>query len=59
MWMQGADRVATIMYDFRLSLLVTNAIIIVTTVDGTIDGELSAAEKSLQFEAAFQGKLYK
>jgi len=27
--------------------------------NGMVGGELSAVEKSLQFEAAFQGKLFK
>lgn len=57
MWMQRrADRVAAVMYDFRLSLLVTTVMTVVAAVGGTVDGELSAAEKSLQFEAAFQGE---
>lgn len=45
------------MYDFRLSLLM---IVVVAVVGGggvMVAGELSAVEKSLQFEAAFQGKL--
>lgn len=43
------------MYDFRLSLaFVTIAIVVVG--GEIVGGELSAVEKSLQFEAAFQGK---
>lgn len=43
------------MYDFRLPLaFVTMAIVVVG--GEIIGGELSAVEKSLQFEAAFQGK---
>lgn len=42
------------MYDFRLALLTT----IVVAIGTLATGELSAIEKSLQFEAAFQGKLF-
>jgi len=50
-------RAANSMYDFRLasvSLLATVAVAVGAIVGG---GELSAAEKSLQFEAAFQGEI--
>lgn len=46
----------TNMYDFRLMSLLLTAVSMVT---GMVAGELSAIEKSLQFEAAFQGKLLK
>lgn len=44
------------MYDFRLSLLTIIAVFIVGGGSVMVAGELSAVEKSLQFEAAFQGK---
>lgn len=44
------------MYDFRLSLWSTMALVALGS--GMVGGELSAVEKSLQFEAAFQGKIF-
>lgn len=48
---------ANSMYDFRLSSVLLAAVVV--AVGAMIGGELSAVEKSLQFEAAFQGKLFK
>lgn len=48
---------ANSMYDFRLSSVLLATVVV--AVGAMIGGELSAVEKSLQFEAAFQGKLFK
>uniref|UniRef100_A0A2S2NPU2 Pikachurin n=1 Tax=Schizaphis graminum TaxID=13262 RepID=A0A2S2NPU2_SCHGA len=42
------------MYDFRLSSVLLATVVV--AVGAMIGGELSAVEKSLQFEAAFQGR---
>lgn len=46
------------MRGFRLSSLLTILAVVVVDVGGTVAGELSAADKSLQFEAAFQGEFF-
>lgn len=48
---------ANSMYDFRLASVLLATVFV--AVGAMIGGELSAVEKSLQFEAAFQGELFK
>lgn len=43
------------MMTMTMMMLVLVFVVTVTAEGGIVDGELSAAEKSLQFEAAFQG----
>ncbi|CAI6351754.1 unnamed protein product [Macrosiphum euphorbiae] len=48
---------ANSMYDFRLASVLLATVVV--AVGAMIGGELSTVEKSLQFEAAFQGELFK
>lgn len=48
---------ANSMYDFRLASVLLATVVV--AVGAMIGGELSAVEKSLQFEAAFQGEFFK